>query len=88
MYSGASHADFGIQRAERLEKLTQLLKETRFDNETRLVTSFNNYLDVRSEKINRRKNDETWSRWLDQSGRPDMLSVTGFTITVSNKQLI
>lgn len=81
MYFAASHADYCIQRAERLEKLTQLLKETRFDNETRLVTSFNNYLDERDQKINRRKNDETWSRWLDQSGRPDMLSVSGYTIT-------
>merc|ERR1711892_31561 len=61
-------------RIERIESLRQSLKETRHDNENRLVGSFNNYLLAKSDLIESRKSNETWDRWLDQSGRPELLS--------------
>merc|ERR1711892_1083264 len=61
-------------RIERIESLRQSLKETRHDNENRLVGTFNNYLLAKSDLIESRKSNETWDRWLDQSGRPELLS--------------
>merc|ERR1712123_500880 len=64
-------------RIERIESLRQSLKETRHDNENRLVGTFNNYLLAKSDLIESRKSNETWDRWLDQSGRPELLSAKG-----------
>ena len=66
-----------FQRIERIESLRQSLKETRHDNENRLVGTFNNYLLAKSDLIESRKSNETWDRWLDQSGRPELLSAKG-----------
>lgn len=70
-------------RLARLNELLANCKASRFDQETKLVSSFNNYLYEKQSAGEARKKEESWDRWMDQNGKPDLLSVQSVSAFIS-----
>jgi len=70
-------------RLARLNELVANCKASQFDQETKLVSSFNNYLYSKQSAGESRKKDESWDRWMDQNGKPDLLSVQSVSAFIS-----
>jgi hypothetical protein len=71
------------EREARLIELVKNLKSSKFEAESRLVSQFNNFLENKSKNEENRKKIENWERWMDQTGRPDMLSEKSMSAFVS-----
>ena len=67
----------------RLNELIANCKASQFDQETKLVSQFNNYLYDKQSAGESRKKDESWDRWMDQNGKPDLLSVQSVSAFIS-----
>ena len=72
-----------FQRLARLNELISNCKASQFDQETKLVSSFNNYLHEKQSAGESRKKVESWDRWMDQNGKPDLLSVQSVSAFIS-----
>ena len=76
-----------FQRLARLNELISNCKASQFDQETKLVSSFNNYLYEKQSAGESRKKGESWDRWMDQNGKPDLLSVQSVSAFISQAWL-
>ena len=77
-----------FQRLARLNELISNCKASQFDQETKLVSSFNNYLHEKQSAGESRKKVESWDRWMDQNGKPDLLSVQSVSAFISQAWFI
>ena len=76
-----------FQRLARLNELISNCKASQFDQETKLISSFNNYLYEKQSAGESRKKGESWDRWMDQNGKPDLLSVQSVSAFISQAWL-